>query len=127
MNVLQEEREGLQTLLEEVLGVNTFDHVPERFQGPTAFALPGAPYIEQGEKFNEHEANFAIHLVAGTGSNAVVTNWLDNALSSVIPALIEAGWFVQGVDEPFMYQVANANYLSVIVRVSTDIRFVPNN
>ena len=103
--------------------VPAFDYIPERFTPAAVLVLPGTPYVEPGETFGEHQANFEIWLVAPQGTNKVVTDFLNNSLQKNIPVLLENGYAVEGVDEPFIFQPGNAQYLTVVLRVSTAIRF----
>lgn len=123
MSTLKEERQQLADLMKELLpGAVVHTYVPEQLNGPAVLCVPGSPYVEDGNRFGEHVANFEAWLISGIGTNAVITDWLDNAIQSSIRKLIDAGWTVTGVDEPFIYGQDSTKYLAVIVRLQTSIK-----
>lgn len=122
MSFLTEERQALKETL-AATSVQTFDYLPERFTPAAFLVLPGSPYITSGERFGSHEANFDVWLVGPSGDNKKVTDFLDQTIQAGIGLMLQEGWTVNEVQEPFLYQMQNGNYLSVVISVSTSVDF----
>lgn len=98
-------------------------YVPDRLVPPAAIVAPGDPYLEHRDTdtFGTHTASFEVWLVQRTGSNETVTTALDDEIEAQVEALTGAGFAVERVSEPFMYQVQNAQYLTVILYVTSNV------
>ena len=123
MSVLGTERDAIADALVGNWTRHTF--VPDRVVPPAAIITPAEPYLEHRDTdpFGTLTVQFEVWLVAAQGTNAVVTDHLDTEIERQIDALTVAGFSVERVGEPFMYAVQGANYLTVVLTVTTGVTF----
>ena len=98
-------------------------HVPDRLVPPAAFVVAGDPYLEHRETdpFGSHTATFEVWLISANGTNETVTGAIDAEIELQVEALAGVGFAVEGVSKPFLYQVQNGQFLSVIITVSSNV------
>jgi len=104
---------------------NVFTFVPGRLVPPAAVVTPADPSIERrdGDTFGHATAGWEVWLIQATGPNDQATAQLDTDIEGACEQLTAAGFAVEQVSEPFMYQIQNANYLTAIVHVTTGVTF----
>lgn len=87
-----------------------YGFVPEVIGAPAAVVAPADPYLEGGEgvPFGSFRIRYKVTLVADVGDNQRVTASLDALIEDAAVVLANAGWDVESVAEPYVYQ-ANSN------------------
>lgn len=122
MSQLQKERQGIVNAL--VGKLEKLDHVPERFVPPAAFIMPADPYIERAdsEGFARVKVAFDVWIAIREGDAKVITAALDSEIEAQIDALTTAGYVIESVGQPFIWQRQNGNYPAVVVTVTTIIQ-----
>lgn len=120
--MITEARQALTDLISEA-GVTCSSFVPERVTPPLAIVSPSANWIESGESFGEFRVSFDTTLVAQMGSNAKVTEAVDELLETVLTAVQAAsGFYAPSVGAPQVLAVNNAEYLSVQMTIVQIVR-----
>ncbi|MBZ4485991.1 hypothetical protein LQ938_09560 [Microbacterium sp. cx-55] len=123
MTQLADYREELKTVISGVTQTQVFSSFPDKYTPPAILITPNNPYITEGETFEEHRANFQVWVIAPKGDNEVVTDFIESHLEDLIPALTTANWSVEQVEGPYLTDVKNVQFLTVILRVSAPINF----
>jgi hypothetical protein len=120
---LTEEREALAQLAGETLSITAHAFLPGRIVPPCAVVVPASPYItrQTGDPFGQATAQFELWLVCNQGENEVATEQLDEWIAELCPALHDARFAVETVNEPFMYQVQGGNYLTTSILTTTGV------
>lgn len=114
---ITDERDAILAALPASVG-ETHNHVPGRLVPPAAMALFAGMDREAGDTFNSLTSKYEVWLVMAAGANDKTTDDLDAIVWQSITALHAEGFTVEGIDQPFTYQIQNANYLTTIVRVA---------
>lgn len=121
--MITDARQALTDLITDA-GVACSGFVPERVTPPLAVVSPSNSWIESGEGFGEFRVSFDVTLVAQMGSNAKVTEAIDELLETVLAAVQAAsGFYCPGVSAPQVLAVNNAEYLSVPLTIVQIVRF----
>tara|TARA_R110000782_G_scaffold104983_1_gene192861 strand:- start:609 stop:866 length:258 start_codon:yes stop_codon:yes gene_type:complete len=84
--------------------------------------MPGATYVEEGDTFGSFTARYTVDLVMGTASNSVTAAGLDDQIETALIALVNAGYSVEQVSQPYAMEANNASYLAATIQVLTKIR-----
>lgn len=116
----------LRTELAELLApldLNTYTHLPGRAALPSAIVLAGSPYVESGQVFGEHFVRFEVHLSTAKGDNQSETTALDALVESAIPLLVQDGWTVESLTQPFEFDINNGAALTVAITVTAPVTF----
>ena len=114
------------TDLAETLGglsVNVYDHLPGRAALPSAIVIAGSPYVEASETFGTHLARFEVWLSVEVSDNEAITDAVDALTSAAVEDLIQDGWDVESVSQPFQFEINNNAALTTAVTVTTSVTF----
>jgi hypothetical protein len=122
MSAIGVARADIAALVEEATSVRGFAYLPERLVPPCAVVMPGATYIESGDTFGSFTARYTVDLVMGNAANSVSSSGLDDQLENAIIALVNEGYSIEQVSQPYAMEVNNAAYLSATIQVTTKIR-----
>lgn len=101
----------------DIDGFGVFLFVPSRYVPPCAVVSFGSPMLTDGETYDEQLLRLNIDLIAKVGTNETVTSDLITMVEGAVPALIEAGYSIEQVGEPFMLTANSAQYLAATVSV----------
>ena len=124
MTTLTAERGALASVLTEAEGLSFTIHpyMPARLQAPGGLIVPGSPYLESGNTFGSFKIRLEAHLAVRTANNEVATEELDAALDIAVVAVVNAGWGVESVSEPYGLEANGATYLAAAIQVTRAIR-----
>lgn len=114
---ITDERDTILATLPASVG-EKHNHVPGRLVPPAAMALFSGFERRDEDTFNTLTATYEVWLVMAGGANDKTTDDLDKTVWDAAVALHAEGFGIDGVDQPFTYQIQNANYLTTVVRVS---------
>lgn len=115
--MIAEARENLTALLEEA-GLRAFSEVPERVTPPLAVLVPSADWIESGETFGSFILSFDVEIIAPTGSNVKVSEYIDEQVETALTAITEAaGFYASSVGQPQAVDINGAVYLGATITV----------
>jgi hypothetical protein len=119
---LTDEREALATIAGETLTITAHPFLPARIVPPCAVVVPASPYITRDDvAFGHGIAQFELWIVTDQAENQVATEQLDDMIATICPALLLAGFAVETVNEPFLYQVQGGNYLTTSILTTTGV------
>lgn len=114
---ITDERDAILAILPATVG-EKHNHVPGRLVPPAAMALFAGMERRDDDTVGTLTATYEIWLVMSAGANDKTTDDLDKTVWDTVAALRADGFGVDGVDQPFTYQIQNANYLATIVRAT---------
>lgn len=121
MSKLNEQRASLATLIRTSTGLTTHDYNPARLNVPSAVVMPGTPYVTDGDVFGSINANYSIELIMGTAANSVTASGLDDQIENALVGLINAGYSVENVSQPYAVDINNGTYLAATITVNANI------
>ncbi len=116
-------REELKSIVIGATSTQVFSSFPNAFTPPAILVTPDNPYVTEGETFEEHRANYQLWVIAPKGDNLTVLEFIETHLENLMPALIANNWSIEQVDGPYLTEVKNSQYLTVVLRVSAPITF----
>ena len=122
MSTLGVTRADIAGIIEDATSVKGFAYLPERLVPPCAVVMPGATYIEDGDTFGSFTARYTVDLVMGTAANSVTASGLDDQIENALIALVNEGYSVESVSQPYAMEANNAAYLAATLQVTTKIR-----
>lgn len=99
--------------------LTVYDHVPGRVLLPAAMVMPGSPYVEQGQTFGARTVRFDVVLLSHPSLNSETTEQVDVEIEAVTRRLMAAGWDVERVLQPQIYDFSNGEALGVAISVAT--------
>lgn len=111
MNTFTQARAEIAAALNGI-DLDVHEYMPERMSPPCALLTTGSPWVEDGEQFGSFTVRYQVTIVAGTATNEVVTDRLDEHMAAAIVALDEADFGIARVDEPYGLQANNATYVA---------------
>lgn len=104
-------------LTSSVESIDTHTFMPERLVPPAAVIMFGNPMLADGEVFGDQLVTFEIILCPMTATNETMTIDLITMVENVVAGLIEDGYSIRQVGQPYMLAANNANYLAANVTV----------
>lgn len=120
-NALSTARTELAAAATEGSSWKVHPHVPGRITPPIGAVTPGSPYLEPGETFGSFTVRYVVSLISRTGANDFVTDELDEAITETVVALVNAGYGLESVSQPYALDAGNAQYLAVDLTTTTTI------
>lgn len=126
MGYLTELREELVEAMSG-LDLNLYTHIPGRLVLPGAWVMAGAPYIEQGQTFEEKVISYWVVVCVPTGTNQTETSGLDDLIEAIQDALEtyeterDSGWIVESVAQPEAMSLNNTEFLAASIAVTTSV------
>lgn len=121
MSALATARAGVASVISTATSLTTHDFLPGRLAVPCAVVMPSSPYISDGDVFGSFQASFTVDLVMGQAANKVSANGLDNQIENALVGLVNAGYSVESVSQPYSMEVNNATYLAATLTVNATI------
>lgn len=115
---ITDERDAILAALPATVG-EKLNHVPGRLVPPAAMVLFSGMERTPSDPIGALTCTYEIWLVMGAGANDKTTDDLDQTVWDSAAALRSEGFAIEGIDQPFTYQIQNANYLTTIIRAST--------
>lgn len=102
-------------------GLNVLEYIPERPTPPIVVMNSASPYIETSQ-FGEYTLSLELVLAAATATNKKATEMLDQLIEDVLVALEPLTYAkLTNVNQPYNWQVNNAEYLTANVYVQLAI------
>jgi hypothetical protein len=108
-------------VIKTATSLTTHDFLPARLAVPCAVVMPSSPYVADGDVFGSFTASFTVDLVMGQAANKVTANGLDDQIENALVGLVNAGYSVESVSQPYSMEVNNATYLAATVTVNAQI------
>lgn len=99
--------------------VTTHPYLPERFNPNVAFVTPGSPYLQSGLTYGKFLAKFNIDVVIAPQSNEETTKELDSMVNSVVALLLQEGYAVNQVGQPYPLESQNTTFLAITIEIET--------
>ena len=121
MSVIQATREQLATVASTAVGYTVLPYLPERLAPPAGFVIPGGPYLEPGITFGAFLIRFECHLAFQGVNNESASTSVDSSVEDAIVAVINDGWAVESVSEPFEVTLGGTSFLVVQLQVTREI------
>lgn len=121
MSTLGDAREALGLVVKNATGLKTYDGLQARTNVPCAIVMPGSPYVVDGDVFGTFRASYTVDLVMGTAANSVTQTGLDAQLETALIALVNAGYSVDNIGQPYAMELNNATYLAATLTVNANI------
>lgn len=119
MSTLGVLRGNVADLIEEATTLTAYSYNPERLIPPCAVVMPAGSYVESGNTFGSFLFRFTVDLVMSAAANKVVAAGLDNQIENAIVALVNAGYSVESVGQPYQLEANNGAYLAATLTVTT--------
>ena len=113
---LHEERQAIATLL------GGHPNVPARIAPPTIVLQAGSPYLEPASVFGTFTARWEALIIQRPSASAKTQDDLDAAVDDAVVRLVNAGYTVVSVSQPFPLVVGTASYPTVEITLTKDIR-----
>jgi hypothetical protein len=103
-------------------GIEAVEYIPERVIPPIVVINSGSPFLVPETIGSEYKMNLELVLIAGTATNELATEQLEDLIEDVLQALPQYA-ALQRVEKPFALAINNTEYLStnVIVELSITI------
>jgi hypothetical protein len=117
MSVFTDAKNALKAVLSPI--ITTYTYVEARPIPPCVTIAAASPYIEEDITFGSYRMNLSLELTMQTGANDKVTEELDTYIDDIIVALVNAGYGVANVSQPYAMEANNTQYLSVSIICST--------
>lgn len=121
---LASERQALAELVTDATSATTYPYLPGRITAASGVIIPGSPYLESPDTFGrgKFKARWDVVLVVQGITNETSTPQLDLAVEDAVVALIEAGYSVESVSEPFSWSPNGSNYLASTITTTKQIQ-----
>lgn len=121
-HALKKARQDAANVLTEQ-GLNAYVYSPEKFSPPLAYVIAGSPYIDsEGASFAHRRIHLEARLVTRPGSNEAQTDNLDADIENALIGLINAGYSVETVTQPYALLTDSATFTAVSIHMTTTIR-----
>ena len=101
-------------------GIEAVEYIPERVIPPIVVINSGSPFLVPETIGSEYTMNLELVLIAGTATNELATEQLEDLIEDVLQALPSYA-ALQRVDKPFALAINNTEYLSTNVFVELSI------
>lgn len=101
---------------------NSWDYSPEKIVAPAIALTYGSPLLEDGTTFADYQIRFVLTLIPDVGTNEAVTDALDKFIETSVTRLLDAGYGIEQVGQPYMLDANNARYFAVDLSVLTDVQ-----
>jgi hypothetical protein len=117
MSAISDAKDAIKAILDPI--ITTYTYVEARPIPPCVQITAGSPYVVEDITFGSYRLNFSLELSIQTGANDKVTKELDTYIDDIIVALVNAGYGVANVSQPYALEANNTQYLSVSITCST--------
>lgn len=121
MSVIEATRAALAATVATATSLTVRPYLPERLTPPAGFVIPGGPYLEPGIAFGGFLIRFECHLAFKAVNNESASNRVDTTVEDAIVGVINAGWAVESVSEPFEVTLGGTAFLVVQLQVTREI------
>ena len=118
---IQAARSGLASAVADAVGFGVHEYLPSRLAPPAGFVIPGGPYLEPGIAFGHFLVRFECHLAFQGVNNESASTGLDSTIEDAVVGVINAGWSVESVSEPFEVTLGGTAFLVVQLQVTREI------
>lgn len=115
-------RQAVADIVGDATSIPSYVFVPGRFIVPAVVVMPGSPYIETGNTYGSVLVRFQIELVMGTAANEVSSGGLDDQIENALTALIDEGYSIENVSQPYAMEANGQQYLSATITINQTIR-----
>lgn len=98
-------------------------YIPARLAAPVAYIQPGSPYVERSDEdtFTYASVRLEVVVVERPGNHDNVSQLLDDHIEDVAEALLEAGYLLETISQPFALQTNDATYPAAAITITTDL------
>lgn len=120
-NPLEDARKDLADTASEGSGWTVHPEVPDRITPPIGCVVPGTPYLEPGETFGTFTARHVVSLISRPGSNALTTAQLDKEIADTVVELVNAGYGIETVGQPYPFDYAGGQLLAVDIATTSTL------
>lgn len=117
---------GLRREVKDLLtdaGLRGTDTAGRNWTPPYSLVSWGSPVLETGSTFGSHIVRLDVAVVVKPGSNSVSADALDADLNKAIFALVDGGWTIDRVEEPFLLENQNGA-LAIELSISAEIKLI---
>lgn len=122
MSEITDTRKALAETMTTAVGFNVDHFLPGRASVPFGFVIPGGPWLTAGLTFGSLTIHLEVGLCFQGVNNQTGTEDMDSKVETAVVALINAGWSVDEVSEPYELSMNNAAYLTVQLKVNRAIQ-----
>ena len=103
-----------------------YSHVQARLTAPAAYIQPGSPYVESTEDSTFHHVDIRLEVVVvqRPGEHDKVGLLLDDHIEEVADALVDAGYALEQISQPFALEANGATYPAATITIRTDLEII---
>jgi hypothetical protein len=105
----------------EAVGFHMHEYMPERLAPPVGFVIPGSDYVTPGLTFGGYLVRYEVHMLSQGVNNESASAAVDDGIEEAIIAVVNAGWAVESVSEPFEVTLGGTSFLDVQMQVTREI------
>jgi hypothetical protein len=120
MSAITDAKDAIKAVLSPI--ITTYTYIEARPIPPCVTITAGSPYLQEDITFGSYRLNFSLELTMQTGANDRVTEELDAYIDDIVVALVNAGYGVANVSQPYAMEANNTQYLSVSILCSTVVK-----
>lgn len=95
--------------------------MPARLNPPAIVVMPGTPYVSPGKVYGHATINWVASVIAGTATNTVSTDALDDMIEDVLITLTLNGYSYE-VSDHKVYVANGAEYLAVDISITNEFK-----
>lgn len=121
MSSIGDARAAIALVVKNATGLKTYDGLQARTNVPCAIVMPGSPYVVDGDVFGTFRVSYTVDLVMGSAANSVTQDGLDAQLETALIALVNAGYSVESIGQPYALDLNNGTYLTATLSVFANI------
>lgn len=121
MSTIGDTRAAVALVIKNATGLTTYDGLQARTNVPCAIVMPGSPYVVDGDVFGSFRVSYTVDLVMGSAANSVTQNGLDAQIETALIALVNAGYSVESIGQPYALELNNGTYLTATLSVFANI------
>lgn len=96
--------------------------MPDRIVPPAVVVQAGSPYLGAGSVFGTFLARWEVLVVGAVGANEKAQDALDEAAENAVVELVNAGYTVESVSQPYALSANNAQYPTIEIQFTKEIR-----
>ncbi len=105
-------RQELAGLLASATSSPAVAHLPGKLTPPVSIVQPGTPYVVPGDTFASFQVRLKATIVLRNKANEVITTELDNLITECIVAVVNGGFAVDSVSEPFALESGGSQFFA---------------
>lgn len=118
---LQAARKHLAELASEATGIEVDPFFAERISPPRGFVIPGDPYLSPGNTFGSFLGRWEVTLVTRGKVSETGSELIDDLIEDAVVAIVNGGYDVVTVAEPFVVTLNGAQQLAVTITCTKNI------